>query len=211
MGEARNTGETQTSPLAALLPYHVIPGFLEPALIAALLDFARANEASFRPTRVVSGVDTSIWNSRTAYDLGALTEPLTGKLRAALPRLFEALGMAPFELAGIELELIAYNDGAFSEQHVDTVTRASKRSDRAISAVCYLHGEPKRFGGGALRFHPVIARDPVFADVEPVNGTLVAFPAFAPHEVLPVRCPSGAFMDSRFAVYVGFHRARGLP
>jgi Rps23 Pro-64 3,4-dihydroxylase Tpa1-like proline 4-hydroxylase len=39
-----------------------------------------------------------------------------------------------------------------------------------------------------------------FVDIEPTNDTLVFFPSWFPHEVLPVACPSGRFEDSRFAI-----------
>ncbi len=198
--------------IEALLPYHVIPDFLGPVLVARLLDHAHALEPQFRATEVDRRVDPRAWNSLTTHDLGALAEPLTAKMRACAPELFEALKIKPFDIAGIELELIAYNDRAFSKIHIDMETWADpdRRTHRMISAVYYFHGQPKGFTGGALRFHPALAQEGGgrFADIEPVNDTLVAFPAFAPHEVLPVRCPSGVFMDSRFTVYFGLRRAQ---
>jgi Rps23 Pro-64 3,4-dihydroxylase Tpa1-like proline 4-hydroxylase len=43
-------------------------------------------------------------------------------------------------------------------------------------------------------------RDAAFADIEPGQNRLVAFPSWAPHEVMPISCPSRRFIDSRFAV-----------
>jgi Rps23 Pro-64 3,4-dihydroxylase Tpa1-like proline 4-hydroxylase len=45
-----------------------------------------------------------------------------------------------------------------------------------------------------------------FVDIEPANDTLVFFPSWYPHEVLPVSCPSGRFEDSRFAINCWVHR-----
>jgi SM-20-related protein len=39
-----------------------------------------------------------------------------------------------------------------------------------------------------------------FIDIEPVHNSLLVFPSWAPHEVMPVSCPSQRFMDSRFAI-----------
>jgi SM-20-related protein len=37
-------------------------------------------------------------------------------------------------------------------------------------------------------------------DLAPENDSLVIFPSWAPHEVMPVVFPSGGFADSRFSV-----------
>jgi Rps23 Pro-64 3,4-dihydroxylase Tpa1-like proline 4-hydroxylase len=50
--------------------------------------------------------------------------------------------------------------------------------------------------------------DAPFHDVEPLHNSLVVFPAWLPHEVLKVSCPSGRFADSRFAINCWFH---GVP
>jgi SM-20-related protein len=73
---------------------------------------------------------------------------------------------------------------------------------RVVSAVYYFHRLPKSFSGGALRVYPLAGREKsnTFVEIEPVNDTLVFFPWWFPHEVLPVVCPSGQFEDSRFAV-----------
>ena len=80
---------------------------------------------------------------------------------------------------------------------------------RALSGVYYLHRAPKGFSGGALRFY-AIGDANRFVDVEPVHNSLLVFPSWAPHEVMPISCPTGAFMDSRFAVNCWLHR-RSAP
>jgi SM-20-related protein len=44
--------------------------------------------------------------------------------------------------------------------------------------------------------------------VEPEHNRLVAFPAFVPHEVVPISCPGNAFADRRFSINCWLHRAR---
>ena len=87
---------------------------------------------------------------------------------------------------------------------------ARRASDRLLSAVYYFHAEPKAFSGGALRLYPFGAKkdEDSFADVQPEQNTLLVFPSWAPHEVLPVSCPSGRFSDSRFAVNCWIHRRK---
>jgi Rps23 Pro-64 3,4-dihydroxylase Tpa1-like proline 4-hydroxylase len=78
-----------------------------------------------------------------------------------------------------------------------------------LSAVYYFHRMPKAFSGGCLRLHRIGARPgDIGMDVTPIDNSLVVFPSWAPHEVLPVRCLSGAFGDSRFAVNCWVYRAR---
>ena len=143
--------------------------------------------------------------------------PLRERMRAALPQWCAGFGMAPFEPNAIELDMIAYNDGAFYRRHIDTgrLNRdrpgAGSAGDRIITAVYYFHAEPKAFDGGELRLHAMAASadgSALSADLPPRRNSLLIFPSWAPHEVLPVRCPSGAFRDSRFAINCWFRRAR---
>jgi Rps23 Pro-64 3,4-dihydroxylase Tpa1-like proline 4-hydroxylase len=99
-----------------------------------------------------------------------------------------------------EIELVAHGDGAFFSRHIDTYT--TRKSQRVISGVYYFHRQPKAFSGGELRLYGLTKGDQTgpFVDVIPENDTLVTFPSWYPHEVLPVRCPSGRLEDSRFAV-----------
>jgi Rps23 Pro-64 3,4-dihydroxylase Tpa1-like proline 4-hydroxylase len=94
---------------------------------------------------------------------------------------------------------VAHSDGALLRRHIDMQRAPGVSSVRVLSGVYYLHREPKVFTGGLLRIYSLLAPGR-FVDIEPVHNTLVTFPAWVPHEVLPVSCPSGDFMDSRFAV-----------
>ena len=44
-------------------------------------------------------------------------------------------------------------------------------------------------------------------DISPDNNSLLAFPSFSPHEVLPVIAPGVEFEDWRFAVNCWIHKA----
>ena len=194
-----------------LPPFRVLADFLAPADAARLLDYTAANEAAFTPTQVgVAGrgrVDPGFRVSRACRDLGESGPLLAQKLTDIAPELVAALKMTPFEISRVELQLVAHGDGAFYRRHIDTQTASDTQNLRALSGVYYLHRAPRRFSGGALRFY-AIGDERRFLDVEPVHNTLVVFPAWAPHEVMPVSCPSGGFMDSRFAVNCWLHRRR---
>ena len=188
-----------------MLPHRVITGFLGEAAAAGLLAHAIEREAAFLPTTLGPAakgrVDPAVRMSVGTRDLGRHRSIIETGLAARLVDLAVAVGAAPVDRPRFELELTAHNDGAFYRRHIDTRTGADRRRIRVISGVYYVHRRPKAFSGGALRLYAV--GDPTFAtfqDVEPAHDALVVFPSWAPHEVMPVRCPSGRFEDSRFAV-----------
>ena len=141
--------------------------------------------------------------------LGDLKQELRGRFRAALPAVLRQLGAEAFEPGRIELEMVAHGDGAFFTEHSDIAVEDNKFVvRRVITTVYYFHRLPKAFSGGVLRIYPLAGskNSTAFVDIEPTNDALVFFPAWFPHEVLPVACPSGRFEDSRFAINCWIHR-----
>jgi Rps23 Pro-64 3,4-dihydroxylase Tpa1-like proline 4-hydroxylase len=134
-----------------------------------------------------------------------------------VPELIASLGVTPFDLFQLELELVAHGEGAFYNMHVDTATGEASQgqeSERMISGVYYFNAGPGRFSGGALRLHgvsPSSAGQVDFVDVAPDHNTFVAFPSWLPHEVRLVSCESGRFIDSRFALNCWFRRKKPAP
>ena len=201
----------------ALTPYIVRNNFLTPDIVSGLLDYARSNEPRFRAAGVGQGVhatvDSAVRVSSSLRDLGAFKSTIKSRLSPLAAEFTEQLRLQPFEFKGLELELVAHGDGAFYERHIDTTISAlssDAKSIRVLSSVYYFYVQPKPFEGGALRLHQIMPTSETasFKDVEPVHNSLVVFPSWMPHEVTLVRCPSGRFMDSRFAINCWFHRAR---
>jgi SM-20-related protein len=193
--------------------YGRVANWLGPQMVARLLDYAQSQRASFRVSSLGKGdnqrVDLTIRRSSKLEDLGELKDELHACARMALPAMFDQLGTTPFEPSRFELEMVAHGDGAFYTRHRDTKTGdAGLTNRRVISAVYYFHRIPKSFSGGALRIYSFEAAEDrgTFVDIEPTNDTLVFFPSWFPHEVLPVVCPSGRFEDSRFAINCWVHR-----
>ncbi len=196
-------------------PHCLRRDFLEPGLVAALLAFAQANQARFVPSQTGSGAHSAVRPTRrvslTAPDFSPLRESFAQLVRPLAPSLAAELKVAPFEVSEVELELIAHGDGAFLARHIDTqidAVRHAAPSLRLLSGVYYFHAAPKAFEGGALRLHEIAgdAARARFLDIAPLHNTLVFFPSWMPHEVMPVRVPSGRFMDSRFAINCWFRR-----
>jgi SM-20-related protein len=190
-----------------------VANWLGPRMLARLFNYAQSRRDNFRVSSLGKGdnqrVDLTIRRSSKLEDLGELKDELHERARMALPAMFDQLGTTPFEPSKFELEMVAHGDGAFYTRHRDTKTGdAGLVNRRVISAVYYFHRIPKSFSGGALRIYSFEATKDrgTFVDIEPTNDTLVFFPSWFPHEVLPVVCPSGRFEDSRFAINCWVHR-----
>ncbi len=207
-----SNGEVPARARSVLPPYLVRHDFLPAETVAGLLDYALARQSEFAPTRLGSNnVDSSFRVSTRLRDLGGYREIVEAKMRGQLPGLIAELRMDPFQPSKLETELVAHGDGAFYKRHADTQTaRYDEVNDlRVLSGVYYFHAEPKAFGGGALRLFAIGGgASENFVDVEPVRNSLLVFPSWAPHEVMPVVCPSRRFMDSRFAINCWVHRRK---
>jgi Rps23 Pro-64 3,4-dihydroxylase Tpa1-like proline 4-hydroxylase len=197
-------------PPLTIAPHHIVPNFLPAEDHAQLLKWTLENEASFVPARVFTGVDEERRRALVLSDIGPFKMPFASAASRAYKGWIEAMGLPPFELSGIELELAAHNDGAHFHRHIDMQTAmGSNGSHRALSAVYYFYREPKGFTGGQLRIYPIRSTgDEEFVTAEPAQNTLVVFPSSVPHQVMRVECPSQDFADSRFAVNCWLHIAR---
>ncbi len=141
---------------------------------------------------------------------------IANRLLIWFPLIARSLGEPLFPLKQVEAQLTASNDGDFYGSHLDN--GADESDGRAIACVYYFFDEPKPFTGGALRLYDSIerggqrSRAESFHEIEPVNNRLVAFRSRTYHELMPTRCPSKKFEDSRFAVTSWLHRsATPLP
>ena len=190
-------------PKGALLPCRVINDFLDDASVEALRRLTLSREAQFRPTKIGDGQSARLApDFRTSLCLRPLEDLrpfFVSRLRDLAPRVLADMGLSPVDDFLVELELVAHGDGAFYKRHIDTQTGGDATSRRVVSCVYYFNHCPWAFTGGALRLYAV-GDDKRFLDIEPAHNSFVIFPSWAPHEVMPVSCPSGEFVNSRFAV-----------
>lgn len=197
----------------ATIPHLIIDDFLPAELHAGLLAHALQVD-DFAPGRVVANGQTTYQpgsrKGQLSNDrLGSHLPAFRAALRAQFKPICRALGMAPFELATIEIRLAAHTDGDYFKPHRDTLTGAERSltaHDRMITAVYYFHRQPTAFSGGELQLHPFGPGESI--RIEPRSNRLAVFPAFLLHEVLPVSVPSGEFADSRLSVSCWFDRER---
>lgn len=197
-------------------PHRCIDGFLGPALVERLLDLAARRQGDFKPTKVGNSekgtVNLAIRSSRILRNFDDLRAGLEDRFAAILDPVIQDLHLTPIHLSRLELELVAHGDGAFYSEHIDTFTdKPDAISNRVLSGVYYFHRDPKGFSGGELRLHAIAeAADGIrrFTDIQPLSDRFVLFPSWVPHEVRAVSCPSGAFLDSRFAINCWYHSQR---
>ena len=195
-------------------PHRVIAGFLGDEMIERLLALAGAGRQAFVPTRVgrkPGRVDADIRASHVLRDFGALKDQLMARFEGIRKQAMADLRLSPFELASMEMELVAHGDGAFYASHIDTHTNAPDAETlRILTGVYYFHALPKGFTGGEIRLHSILPPEQggSFIDIEPARDTLLLFPSWAPHEVRPICCPSGAIEHSRFAINCWYRSRR---
>lgn len=201
--------------MAIACPHIRIQRFLGPELAQDLWRHAVARRNDFRPgsivTRTGTMVEPSVFTALNLGDLGAFREVMAQRLSAMAPDLMARLAVPPFEVADVEVLMGAYGHGHFYKPHSDVLVgdMAHGKPVRVITACYYFHSQPRKFQGGALRLHgfaPVPGTGG-FIDIEPEHDTLVVFPSFARHEVMPISCPGIEFPDWRFMLAMRLRRA----
>jgi len=193
--------------MGKLLNYHRFENFLKPDLAQDLLHYCIRNRDYFKEATVNKGAMNIIskdYRSSLVYrDLGEFKDQITASVTEVVPEIFDKLQISPFTIKAFETEIAAHGNGAFFKEHIDTLTgKVDREKARAISVVYYFFSEPKQFEGGELRLIPVefISGDDKAIALTPLHNSLLVFPSFAPHEVLPIRCPNVEFSGWRFTV-----------
>lgn len=198
--------------MAKLFPFIHIHEFLSEELSEEILAYAAEKQSDFKPSTTSSNGMSMISDLRismTLRDLGPMGPAIRQHILAIVPEMIDQLKISAFEVGEIELQLAAHGDGALFVSHIDTGVHEKTEKPRVISIVYYLHTQPRQFEGGQLRMHtlPIGDEDVEPVDISPDHNSLLAFPSFAPHEVLPVVAPGVEFKDWRFAVNCWIHRA----
>ncbi|CAG4995110.1 hypothetical protein DYBT9275_01551 [Dyadobacter sp. CECT 9275] len=190
-----------------LLNYHRYENFLDAETAQKLLEYCISQEDAFRDATVNDGVVTKVSieyrKSMVLKDLGEFKDIMIRRVAEFLPDIFKKLEIVPFDIKTHELEMAAHGDGAFFREHIDTLTGDQEKTNaRTLSLVYYFHKEPKQFEGGELSLIPFdfFPGDDKPVALAPLHNSLLVFPSFAPHEVLPVKCPDVPFPGWRFTI-----------
>jgi hypothetical protein len=192
----------------------VLDDFVGEARTARLLRYAIAQESGFVPSKVALGHAAMIDESRRVSKVNANVAPVMALvepvIRKAVDRALRKLGLVNVDSYRLEPELTWCGDGAFFKRHTDTLYRDRFANQRVMTMVHYFYREPKAFSGGQLRLYGVGAEARrCISEIEPRFDRAIFFPAWFPHEVLPVRCRSGAFADGRFAISCWVRKSAG--
>lgn len=196
--------------------YLVIDDFLGAEAADRLLAEMIAAKQLYTPSAVRQkdgiGIDAGFRSSlRLPGRVGVELDGFKAAIHDRFDELCAATGIAPFAIYHTECSIVAHNHGDFYRTHIDTRTGKPETKDRQIrllSCVYYLNRRPAKFTGGELALHPLggVENAESAMKIAPVHNRLVTFPAFVPHEVLPISCPGGAFEDARFSINCWLHR-----
>jgi Rps23 Pro-64 3,4-dihydroxylase Tpa1-like proline 4-hydroxylase len=193
----------------------VIDGFLGEVAADSLLAQIIASEANFAPSTVrtaeAAAQDAGFRSSlRLPGRVGVELDAFKSAVLARFEEFCAGTGVAEFPVFHTECSVVAHRAGDFYKRHIDTRTgdpATLGHHVRVLSCVYYLNRRPQAFSGGELAFYPLGNAEPVI--VTPQHDRLAVFPAFVPHEVLPITSPSSQFADARFSINCWLHRAIG--
>jgi SM-20-related protein len=202
---------------ASACPHLVVRDALGPGMTADLLQYVAARQADFVASVVRSRetgerrVDYGVRNCVSLPDLGPFRAPFEAFVRGTIPAARAQLAASETALEPKDFEIVAYRDGNSFAAHIDTNEKRHKV--RVLSCVYYFAAAPRRFRGGELRVYgmPTLSAAKTgqvpFVDVMPETDSMIIFPSWLRHEVLPVQVPSGDWPDSRFTLNCWLHRA----
>jgi SM-20-related protein len=183
--------------------YVLLENFLEAPVHQELLRFVEAEAARFVDATVTTN-DADYRRSKVLHEAPDVGRMFRERIAAAAPLVMAELGIHPFTPSEIEVQLTAHNDGNYFKLHNDN--GSPDTASRGLTYVYYFFNEPKAFSGGQLRLYDSVVAGgqyrcgPVAEEIDPKNNSILLFAPHCHHEVLRVRCPSGAFRDGRFTV-----------
>jgi Rps23 Pro-64 3,4-dihydroxylase Tpa1-like proline 4-hydroxylase len=192
----------------------VLEEFLAPAELNSLLAYTASHQEDFVMSEVItpgvkSAADFEHRRSRVLMDLGPHQAVILNRLCMTLPHVLGKLGIEPFSISHMEAQITSSKDGDYFRWHSDN--GAGEVAARHVTFVYFFHREPKAFEGGELRIQgqPYSAMgDEVsnYYTIIPRQNEVVLFDSSLMHEITPVKCPSGKFIDSRLTVNGWFSR-----
>ncbi|ABD00658.1 2OG-Fe(II) oxygenase [Synechococcus sp. JA-3-3Ab] len=201
--KAINVHTPTTAPQKQPAVYARVDNFLPRDKNQQLLEYAIANEGRFVPSRN-SADDSEYRRSWVLYDFPEFSGVILHYVQMLIPQVLKSLKMEPFPIAYIECQMTAHNHGNYYKVHNDNGSPDAK--ERELTYVYYFYREPKQFSGGELLIYDSEVRNNMYVKADtyktyvPANNTIIFFPSYLMHEVLPVTCPSRQFADSRFTV-----------
>lgn len=182
----------------------IIDDFLTADECAAMLAYAQSHESDFE-SGTVEGQASPHRQNKVIMGFADThhSRLLQNRMLTWLPHLVAALDLPHFPLQHVESQLTASNDGHYYRLHCDVGALAP--DSRVVTCVYYFFRQPRPFSGGELRLYEELEQNgrrqatTKFQSFAPVSNRMLVFPSTAFHELMPIRCPSRQFADSRFA------------
>ncbi|MDX2216539.1 MAG: 2OG-Fe(II) oxygenase [Oculatellaceae cyanobacterium bins.114] len=171
--------------------------------LTKLLSYTFQKEAEFVSTSTSTG-DLDYRKSVVLHSFPEFSNLISRKISAIIPDILTKLGIPQFPVSQIESQLTGHNDGNYYKIHNDN--GSPDTATRELTYVYYFYREPKAFSGGELLIYDsriennFYVQAESFHTIEPRNNSIVFFLSRYMHEVLPIQCPSRAFVDSRFTI-----------
>ncbi len=193
-------------PAMTPLPYVQIDDFLTPEENAQVLAYAQENESDFTGSTVLDSegrdVDDGHRKSRVLFTIQSSPwfKLFEQRLKLHMVHVGPTLGLDGDKLKLNEFQLTASNDGDFFKAHADSSDSNETVAKRVLTFVYYFHTTPKPYVGGDLLIYDGPHGQTRTSALPTRNNSLVLFPSALMHEVDLVRCPTGAFSDSRFTI-----------
>ena len=192
-------------------PHLILQDVLPPEQLAGLMAWTLANETRYEPRVLARQVpDPDRFLCLKLNDLGPFARIFRDRIRKEYEAWTRSLRLSAFTLGTVELRMAMYKDKGSFTYHLDiNADPSSKTHTRMLTGVYYYHRVPQQFTGGAIRLFDLGAKPDSanFREIPPTHNTLLLFPSFVGHQVMPIRCESGAFADARFSINCWLHRA----
>jgi hypothetical protein len=198
-------------------PFVLFKNFLPPECHDALLPFALSVREQFVSARAgtlrpKAGARETLEFCGEWFGVKLFHDAISKVLPSVLPR----LQVQPFAIDVLDVQLRAYLDGHFYKAHMDAPANSPIVNRRVLNYVYYFHRLPKPYSGGELLvFDTDVEADKFtksrFTRVVPEDNSIIFFVPNFYHCVLPVRCPSKDFSDSRFVINGHIYKRLHFP
>lgn len=186
-------------------PFVLIKNFLPQNFHDTILPFAVANHDRFVESRVGRHAEykPDVRESLEYHGEWEGAQRFVDRL-VRIPNLHARLYLEPFSALVSAVRVRAYQDGHFFRVHMDAEP-GSPSASRAYNFVYFFHRVPRPYTGGELLLFDTDTEANTFTRsrftrVAPEDNAIIIFPCVFFHSVIAVRCPSGAFADSRFII-----------
>ena len=185
-----------------MIKYNLIGDFLTPDYNKELLEWINSLD-NWEISRALGDENHQIRKSKSICLNRKNCLPLIKKIENMYEELHLKYYGEKAKLKKIELQLTRSHDGDFYKPHPDKGLNLPEK-ERKITFVYYLYNEPKKFLDGNIRiyktdFNSNRYKKNKFIDIPPINNTILFFPSYKWHEVLPIKC-HGDWKNSRFTI-----------